>query len=260
MSSCAADELLREDTITDATERLSMNERTFRRMVARGELEVFYRRGKRGPTARCASPMHAPHDLCASNTDEKSDTPGLVERLRQRLMDGEIAIDEIQLDYPKLRAAFRGRFNGIENVRPNARKERERAEVLRDYLQREQQRRTSADETTVRVAAVDDEAHEQRARERREAGDRAPAKSAERFEKQPREDEQREPELDAQQAETDRRFDHAHELRGQLDVRGVELRKQAEHDGLDAEALEDLLLGDETLNQYETGLNALVPM
>lgn len=192
-----------------------------------------------------------------AHADKKSNTEALIERLRQRLMDGEIALYDVQLDYPKLWAAYRGRFNGIENVRENARKERERAEKLREYVQREQQRMTPADESSV---PVDDAARDQRARERREAEDRALAESAERFEKQRREDEQRERELDAQQAETDRRFDRARELRGLMDAREVELRKQAAHDGHDAEALEDLLLDDETLNQYETELNVLVPM
>ncbi|HQA24303.1 MAG TPA: helix-turn-helix domain-containing protein [Microbacteriaceae bacterium] len=43
-----SDELLRAYTIPDAAERLSMDERTFRRMVERGEVEVFYPRGKKG--------------------------------------------------------------------------------------------------------------------------------------------------------------------------------------------------------------------
>ena len=45
-----------------------------------------------------------------------------------------------------------------------------------------------------------------------------------------------------------------------MDAREVELRSQAARDGLDAEALEDLLLDDETLNQYDAEMSALVPM
>lgn len=195
-----------------------------------------------------------------ARADEASDTEALIDRLRQQLMDGEIALYDIQLDYPMLWAAYRGRFNGIENLRENARKERARAEELREYLRQEQVRRAPADEPTALVVPVDDGAREQRDRERREAEDRALAESAGRFEKQRREDEQCERELDAQQAETDRRFDRARELRRLMDAREVELRKQADHDGLDAEALEDLLFEDETLNRYETELRALVPM
>lgn len=43
-----SDELLRAYTVPDAAERLSIDERTFRRMIERGEVEVFYPRGKRG--------------------------------------------------------------------------------------------------------------------------------------------------------------------------------------------------------------------
>lgn len=43
-----SDELLHAYTIPDAAERLSMDERTFRRMIERGEVEVFYPRGKKG--------------------------------------------------------------------------------------------------------------------------------------------------------------------------------------------------------------------
>ena len=43
-----SDELLRAYTVPDAAERLSIDERTFRRMIERGEIEVFYPRGKRG--------------------------------------------------------------------------------------------------------------------------------------------------------------------------------------------------------------------
>ena len=224
-------------------------------LKARYDREEFYASDAEGIWARVDAWLGR-----KARADEASDTEALIRRLRQQLMDGEIALYDVQLDYPNLWAAYRGRFNGIENLRENARKERERAEELREYVQREQQRRTPADEPTVPVVPVDDAAREQRARERREAEDRALAESAERFEKQRREDEQRERELDAQQAETDRRFDRARELRGLMDAREVELRNQADHDGLDAEALEDLLFDDETLNQYETKLNALVPM
>ncbi len=195
-----------------------------------------------------------------ARADEKSNTEALIERLRQRLMDGEIALHDVQLDYPKLWAAYPGKFKNIENLRPNARKLRERAEQVREYVRREQVRRAPADEPTVPVVHVDDEAREQRARERREAEDRALAESAERRAREDREREARDREHDAQIDARVRQLDRRQELRKLMDAREVELRMQAEHDGLDAEALEDLLLDDETLNQYDAELNALVPM
>ncbi|WP_053353075.1 hypothetical protein [Leucobacter musarum] len=195
-----------------------------------------------------------------ARADEKSDTEALVERLRQRLMDGEIALHDVQLDYPKLWAAYRGRFNGLENVRENARKLREEAEELREYQRREQTRKAAADEPAVPALPVDDAARKQRARERREAEDRALAESAERRAREDREREERDREHDAQIAERVRQHDRREELRKLMDAREVELRAQAERDGLDAEALEDLLLDDETLNEYDAELNALVPM
>lgn len=47
-AAATSEELLRAYTIPDAAERLSLDERTFRRMIERGEIEVFYPRGKRG--------------------------------------------------------------------------------------------------------------------------------------------------------------------------------------------------------------------
>lgn len=176
-----------------------------------------------------------------ARADEKSNTEALIERLRQRLMDGEIALHDVQLDYPKLWAAYPGKFKNIENLRPNARKLRERAEQVREYVRREQVRRAPADEPTVPVVDVDDEARERRAREDRER-------------------EARDREHDAQIDARVRQLDRRQELRKLMDAREAELRMQAEHDGLDAEALEDLLLDDETLNQYDAELNALVPM
>ncbi|MBL3700353.1 hypothetical protein [Leucobacter luti] len=191
-----------------------------------------------------------------ARADEASDTEALIERLRQQLMDGEIALYDVQLDYPNLWRAYPGKFKGIENLRENARKEREFAEELREHLRQEQARRAPAGESTVLAAPVDVGAREERDRERREAEDRALAEAAERFAAE----REREHVLDVEQAERDSKFDRARELRGLMDSREVELRKQADLDGLDAEALEDLLFEDETLNQYETELRALVPM
>ena len=198
-----------------------------------------------------------------ARADEKSNTEALIERLRQRLMDGEIALHDVQLDYPKLLAAYPGKFKNIENLRPNARKLREDAEALREHMLQEQARKAAVDEPAVSVSPVvpvDDAAREQRARERREAEDRALAESAERRAREDREREARDREHDAQIDARVRQLDRRQELRKLMDAREVELRMQAEHDGLDAEALEDLLLDDETLNQYNAELNALVPM
>lgn len=198
-----------------------------------------------------------------ARADEKSNTEALIERLRQRLMDGEIALHDVQLDYPKLWGAYPGKFNNVENVRPNARKLREDAEALREHMLQEQARKGAVDEPAVSVSPVvpvDDETREQRARERREAEDRALAESAERRAREDREREARDREHDAQIDARVRQLDRRQELRKLMDSREVELRMQAEHDGLDAEALEDLLLDDETLNQYDAELSALAPM
>ena len=42
-----------------------------------------------------------------------------------------------------------------------------------------------------------------------------------------------------------------------MDAREVELRAQAERDGLDAEDTADLLLDDETLNEYDAELQKI---
>lgn len=195
-----------------------------------------------------------------TQADEKSNTEALIERLRQRLMDGEIALHDIQLDYPDLWSKYLGKFKGIEKLRPNARKLRERAEQVREYVRREQARRAPADDPTVPVVHVDDEAREHRARERREAEDRALAESAERRAREDREREARDREHDARIDARVRQLDRREELRKLMDAREEELRAQADRDGLDAEDTADLLLYDETLDEYDAELKALVPM
>lgn len=195
-----------------------------------------------------------------ARADEVGDTEALIDRLRQQLMDGEIALYDVQLDYPNLWRTYPGKFRGIENLRTNARKEREWAETLRVHQQQEQARMTPIDEYTASLVPVDDLAREHRDRERREAEDRAIAASADRFARESLEREERDRVHDAQIAERVRQLDRRQELRGLMEAREAELRKQAAHDGLDAEALEDLLFDDDTLNQYETELNALSPM
>ena len=189
-----------------------------------------------------------------ARADEKSNTAALIERLRQRLMDGDIALHDVQLDYPDLWSAYPGKFKNIENLRPNARKLRERAEQVREYMFQEQARKAAADEPAVSVSPVvpvDDETREQRARERREAEDRALAESAERRAREDREREAREREHDARIDERVRQLDRRQELQKLMDAREVELRDQAERDGLDAEDTADLLLFDEILNEYD---------
>jgi hypothetical protein len=192
-----------------------------------------------------------------ARADEKSNTAALIERLRQRLMDGDIALHDVQLDYPDLWSAYPGKFKNIENLRPNARKLRERAEQVREYVLQEKARKAGADEPTVPVVPVDDETREQRARERREAEDRAIAESAEQFAREDREREARYREHDVQIDARVRQLDRRQELRKLMDAREVELREQAERDGLDAEALDDLLCDDEILNEYDVELQKI---
>ncbi|WP_298036785.1 hypothetical protein [uncultured Microbacterium sp.] len=194
-----------------------------------------------------------------ARADEKSDTAALVDRLRQQLMNSEITLAHVKRNYPKLWAAYPGKFKGVENLRANALMESEREEMV---LAHRQKVLAAARAAQPVAQPIDHEAYvresELRERERREAEDRRAEESQKRYEAERREVERLDREAADRFAEQDARADRARELRGLMDAREVELREQAKLDGLDAEALEDLLFDDETLNQYETELKALV--